>query len=124
MVVGRGRVPYSHTSVPEWFDITTNGKPGPDSIRKQSHFDATYNIVLGNQMGTSLGRSGMTYTMNGKAFPYTGMIMVKEGQLIKLHFVNQTNLYHPMHLHGHVFTVLDHNGKPLTGSPAHQDTGL
>jgi FtsP/CotA-like multicopper oxidase with cupredoxin domain len=75
-------------------------------------------------MGTSLGRMGMTYTLNGKVFPYTGMIMVQEGQLVKLHFVNQTSLYHPMHLHGHVLTVLDENGKLLAGSPVHQDTVL
>jgi FtsP/CotA-like multicopper oxidase with cupredoxin domain len=27
-----------------------------------------------------------------------------------------------MHLHGHYFTVLAHNGKPLTGSPVHVDS--
>jgi FtsP/CotA-like multicopper oxidase with cupredoxin domain len=29
-----------------------------------------------------------------------------------------------MHLHGHVFTILAHNGKPLSGSPVHLDTVL
>ena len=124
LVMGQGSVPTRLPAITKWFDLTTYGTPAPDPITLQSHFDATYNIVLGNQLGTSLGRMGMTYTMNGKVFPNTGMIMVKKGQLIKLHFDNQTNLYHPMHLHGHVFTVLDQNGKPLTGSPVRQDTVL
>ena len=122
LVIGQGSVPTGLPAITKWFDLTTYGTPDP--ITPQSHFAATYDIVLGNQLGTSLGRMGMTYTLNGKVFPDTGMIMVKEGQLIKLHFVNQTSLYHPMHLHGHVFTVLDENGKPLTGSPVHQDTVL
>jgi FtsP/CotA-like multicopper oxidase with cupredoxin domain len=124
LVIGQGPVPARLPAVGKWFDLTTYGTPAPDPITPQNHFDATYTIVLGNQMGSSLGRMGMTYTLNGKVFPYTGMIMVKEGQLVKLHFVNQTNLYHPMHLHGHVLTVLDEDGKPLTGSPVHQDTVL
>ncbi len=124
LIVGQGSLPATLPAVTKWFDLTTYGTAAPNSITAQSHFNATYNIVLGNQMGTSLGRSGMTYTMNGKVFPDTGMIMVKEGQIIKLHFDNQTSLFHPMHLHGHIFTVLDQNGKSLTGSPVHQDTVL
>lgn len=124
LIVGAGVLPVVLPMVTKWFDLTTYGTPTANPITAQSHFNATYNIVLGNQMGTSLGRSGMTYTLNGKVFPDTGMIMVKEGQLIKLHFDNHTNLYHPMHLHGHVFTVLAENGLPLTGSPIHQDTVL
>ena len=124
LVVGQGSVPAKLPAITKWFDLTTYGTPATDPVTAQSHFDATYNIVLGNQMGSSLGRSGMTYTLNGKVFPDTGMIMVKEGQLVRLHFDNQTNLYHPMHLHGHVFTILAENGKSLTGSPVHLDTIL
>jgi FtsP/CotA-like multicopper oxidase with cupredoxin domain len=125
VVMGQGGVP---TDLPlanqPWFDLTSYGQPAPSPISLQSHFDATYNIVLDNQVGMSMGRSGMTYTLNGKVFPNTDMIMVSEGQIIRLHFDNQSNLYHPMHLHGHAFTVLSHNGRPLTGSPVQQDTVL
>ncbi len=124
LVVGQEGVPVKLPAITAWFDLTTYGTPAATAITAQSHFNATYNIVLGNQVGTSLGRMGMTYTLNGKVFPETGMIMVKEGQVVKLHFDNQTNLYHPMHLHGHVFTVLAQNGKPLSGSPVYQDTVL
>ena len=124
VVFGHGTVPAKLPPVNKWFDLTTYGQPTSTAITMQSHFDVTSNIVLNNQMGTSLGRSGMVYTMNGKVFPDTGMIMVSEGQLVKIHLENQSDLYHPIHLHGHTFTVLDSNGKALTGSPVLLDTVL
>jgi FtsP/CotA-like multicopper oxidase with cupredoxin domain len=124
LVFGQGVVPSVLPAIKSWFDLTTYGRPARATITPQSHFDQTDTITLNNQVGNSLGRMGMTYTMNGKVFPNTGMIMVKEGQRVKIHFDNQSNLYHPMHLHGHVFVVLDRNGHPLTGSPVYLDTVL
>lgn len=125
VVIGQGTVPAKLPAVKQWFDLTTYGQPAPDPITLQSHFDETSNIVLNdNQNGTSMGRSGTVYTMNGKVFPDTGMIMVTEGQLVRIHLDNQSQLFHPIHLHGHIFTVIAHNGKPLTGSPVHLDTVL
>lgn len=123
IVVGAGSVPSILPAVKaKWFDLTSYGLPAADPITLQSHFDATYGITLGNHMGDSLGRMGMVYTLNGKVFPQTGMIMLQEGQLVRLHLDNQSDIIHPIHLHGHVMTVLLHNGKPLTGSPVHLDT--
>lgn len=124
LVFGSGAAPSTLPVVKQWFDLTIYGLPGPSAITPQSHFDSTYNITLNNQMGKSLGRMGMTYTMNGKVFPNTGMIMVTEGQLVKIHLDNQSDLYHPIHLHGHIFTVLTRNGVPLKGSPVRLDTVL
>lgn len=123
VVLGPGSIPSALPAVkPDRFDFTTYGTPAPDPITLQSHFDATYSITLGNHMGTSLGRMGMTYTLNGKTFPNADMIMIRQGQLVRLHFDNPSELIHPMHLHGHVFTVLARNGKALDGSPVHLDT--
>ncbi|WP_161978021.1 multicopper oxidase domain-containing protein [Dictyobacter kobayashii] len=123
VVVGQGMVPGNLPAVnSHWFNMDTYGQPAPDPITTRSHFDATYGISLNNHMGDSLGRMGMVYTLNGKVFPDTGMIMLKEGQLVKMHLDNQSDLIHPIHLHGHVFTVLTHNGHALTGSPIHLDT--
>jgi FtsP/CotA-like multicopper oxidase with cupredoxin domain len=124
IVFGQGTAPSTLPAVTKWFDMTTYGQPASTPITPRSPFDTTSTIDLNNQMGTSLGRQGMTFTMNGKVFPYTGMIMVKYGQLVKIQLVNQSDLYHPIHLHGHVFTVLDVDGKPLTGSPIRLDTLL
>ncbi|TMD10819.1 MAG: hypothetical protein E6J00_14945 [Chloroflexi bacterium] len=52
-------------------------------------------------------------------------IRVREGQLVHLRIVNTTTgKFHPIHIHGHVFTVLAKNGHPLTGSPVHVDAIL
>lgn len=123
-IFGQGSVPATLPTVKPWFDLTTYGKPAPGTITLQSHFDVTSTLVLDNQMGSSLGRMGMTYTIDGKVFPNIGMIMVKEGQLVEITFDNQSDLFHPMHLHGHSFFILARNGKPLTGSPIRLDTIL
>lgn len=125
MLMGQGMLPKTLPAVGKWFDLTTYGTPAPASITPGSHFDVEYTMTLGfQQMGVSLGRSAPVYTINGKVAPYTDMLMVKEGQLVKLHIVNTTDLFHPIHIHGHTFTVLSKNGTPLTGSPVHVDTIL
>jgi FtsP/CotA-like multicopper oxidase with cupredoxin domain len=124
IVFGPGKAPTALPPVKKWFDLSAYGQSASTPITLQSNFNVSDTINLNNQMGTSLGRAGMTYTMNGKVFPDTGMIMVKLGQLVKIRLVNQSDLYHPIHLHGHVFTVLDINGRPLSGSPVLLDTIL
>jgi FtsP/CotA-like multicopper oxidase with cupredoxin domain len=124
VVIGQGSVPATLPAVKAWFDLTTYGQPAPSPITPQSHFDVTSTLTLNNQMGSSLGRMGMTYTINGKVFPQTGMIMVKYGQLVQIVYENQSDLFHPMHLHGHSFFVLTSNGKSLSGSPIRLDTIL
>lgn len=48
--------------------------------------------------------------INGKAIQQERNIVVKEGDVIRFKFVNQTMMHHPMHLHGHFFRVLNKNG--------------
>jgi FtsP/CotA-like multicopper oxidase with cupredoxin domain len=123
VLIGQGSLPATLPAVSaNWFDLTTYGLPTTDAITAQSHFDASYTISLGTMTGDSMGRMGTVYTLNGKVFPNTGMIMVHLGELVRLRLVNQSDLIHPMHLHGHTFTVLTHNGKALSGSPIHLDT--
>jgi FtsP/CotA-like multicopper oxidase with cupredoxin domain len=43
-------------------------------------------------------------------------VQVKKGQRIALKFINETEMSHPMHLHGHSFQVIAINGKPLNGA--------
>ncbi len=123
--IRQGMLPKTLPGVGKWFDLTTYGSPTTASITPSSHFDIEYTMTLGfQQMGLSLGRPAPVYTINGKVAPYTDMLMVKEGQLVELHIVNTTDLFHPIHIHGHTFTVLSKNGHPLTGSPVHVDTIL
>ncbi len=63
-----------------------------------------------------------TYTINGKAFPLTEPIIIKEvGQKVRLTFVNTGFSRFTMHLHGHLFNVTDIDGNKVT-APYVSDT--
>jgi FtsP/CotA-like multicopper oxidase with cupredoxin domain len=64
---------------------------------------------------------GGNYVMNGKSFPDTQIIDVKHGQVTRMRLINSGELLHPMHLHGHYFTVVAEGGHML-GSPIDMDT--
>ncbi len=122
VLVGQGSL-SSVTISQKMFDFTTYGRSAPDSISPSSHFDVTYTISLSIAPGFSNMRPGAVFTLDGKSFPNTPTLIVKSGQLIRLRFINDMGGGdHPMHLHGHTFTVLTKNGHLLTGSPVHLDT--
>jgi len=106
------------------FDFTSYGVPFANQLTNTSHFDATYSIILDDHPGFRNGSIEQIHTINGNSFPAVPMITVKEGQSIHLHIVNKSNEYHPMHLHGHIFSILAINGKKVTGSPIRMDSVL
>jgi multicopper oxidase len=63
------------------------------------------------------------WTLNGKTYPDTQKIYVRRGELVTLHFLNKTDMDHPMHLHGHVLHLMEVDGKRLT-RPLAKDTTL
>ena len=70
-----------------------------------------------------MGTMNMNYnyfTINGKAYPANEAWTVKEGDLVRVRIINISNLAHPMHLHGHDFTVVAKDGEPI--KPALQQT--
>jgi FtsP/CotA-like multicopper oxidase with cupredoxin domain len=99
------------------------GTPAADRVA-QGPFDATYPVVLDEGGGFHDGHVQLVHTINGQASPYVPPIVVHEGQVIRLHIVNRTGEYHPMHLHGHTMSVISIDGHPLRGSPIHLDTVL
>jgi FtsP/CotA-like multicopper oxidase with cupredoxin domain len=50
------------------------------------------------------------YTINGKGFPATEPIVAKLGQKVRIRFMNEGMMIHPMHLHGMHMTVIDKDG--------------
>jgi manganese oxidase len=52
------------------------------------------------------------YTLNGKGFPATEPVVAKLGQRVRLRFMNEGMMIHPMHLHGMHMTVIDKDGWP------------
>jgi FtsP/CotA-like multicopper oxidase with cupredoxin domain len=52
------------------------------------------------------------YTLNGKGFPATEPIVAKLGQKVRIRFMNEGMMIHPMHLHGMHMTIIDKDGWP------------
>ena len=50
------------------------------------------------------------YTFNGKSFPATSPIVAKKGQKLRIRFMNEGMMIHPMHLHGMHMTVIAKDG--------------
>ena len=52
------------------------------------------------------------YTLNGKGFPATTPLVAKLGETIRIRYMNEGMMIHPMHLHGMHMTVIDKDGWP------------
>jgi FtsP/CotA-like multicopper oxidase with cupredoxin domain len=50
------------------------------------------------------------FTINGKGFPATEPIVVKRGQKLRMRYMNEGMMIHPMHLHGMHMTVFAKDG--------------
>jgi FtsP/CotA-like multicopper oxidase with cupredoxin domain len=104
------------------FDPYTYGTPAADPTTRAA--DVTAPVVLAEGPGFHDGSIALVHSINGAASPEVPPVLVREGQLVRLHVVNTTGEFHPMHLHGHIMTVLDVDGRAPTGSPVHVDTVL
>lgn len=68
--------------------------------------DRTYRVELGG------GGAGYVWTLNGKPHGKNKPLDVRQGERVRLDFVNTTTMFHPMHLHGHTFQVVNPGGGP------------
>jgi len=143
--LGEGAVPQLNAGMPVFdrskplgyvsgslatFDPTSYGIAAPDPTASRGRYDVSSDLVITNQPGLRYGSHldriplKLIHMFNGKSFPDTVPIMVREGQYVRLRLVNQTDEYLPIHLHGHVYSVISRNGRPLSGSPIHLDSIL
>ena len=76
----------------------------PKRLRAIEKVDVDYVMILND------GFHG--YTVNGKGFPATEPIVAKLGQKVRIRFMNEGMMIHPMHLHGMHMTVIDKDGWP------------
>jgi FtsP/CotA-like multicopper oxidase with cupredoxin domain len=61
--------------------------------------DHTLNVALGADTHT------YTWTINGRTYDRRTPLEAAAGQRIRLRFINQTMMFHPMHLHGHTMQL-------------------
>ncbi len=95
----------SHGESPA-LDLVTVDKlqsPVPTAFAKD-HPTYELKLVLGGDM------ERYVWHINGKAIFEERNIQVKEGDVVRFVFENETMMHHPMHLHGHFFRVLNEAG--------------
>jgi FtsP/CotA-like multicopper oxidase with cupredoxin domain len=100
-------------------DPSTYGTPAD---APPTDFDRAFTLLLGETVGFYNGQFGQWTTINGAVSPETPALAVREGDLVKVTFLNRGFEDHPMHLHGHHMRVLSRDGRPVTGSPWWTDT--
>ncbi len=125
VTIGNGPVPAVNVRSLPTFDLTSYGVAAPDAVLDATRFDVTRQIVLAG--GTPMFRNGtfdFADTFSGQAAPTIQPINVRLGDLVRLHIVNHSRQTHPIHIHGHIFSVLAKNGRTITGSPVHLDAIL
>jgi zinc transporter, ZIP family len=55
------------------------------------------------------------FTLNGKEYPATAPIQVREGEKIRVRWINiSAENFHTMHTHGHYMTIIARDAMPLT----------
>jgi manganese oxidase len=64
----------------------------PKDKAKDPKYDLEYTMILNDQLGG--------FTLNGKGFPATKPLTAKRGQKVRIRYMNEGQLIHPMHLHG------------------------
>lgn len=67
--------------------------------------DRAYSLLIHHTMSS--------WTVNGKSYPNTDPIWVREGERVRLRVSNMSPESHPMHLHGHSFQVVAVRGQGL-----------
>lgn len=78
--------------------------PAPDQI-----IDMVFEKVPG-------GRQGINHWLvNGKEYPHEGEFVFRQGRRYRLVFHNRSDDSHPLHIHRHLFELVELNGKPTAG---------
>jgi FtsP/CotA-like multicopper oxidase with cupredoxin domain len=77
----------------------------PADKSKEPVYDTEYILVLND--------TGIGLTINGKGFPYTQPIIARKGEKVRIRYMNEGLLIHPMHLHGLEQSVFAKDGWTL-----------
>jgi multicopper oxidase len=99
---GSGRAPAA-TARPAYLRgrlLTVTDLSAASSVALRSRrADRTHTLRLGGSMRPYV------WTINGRTFDHENPLPVVQGNRVLLRFVNETMMFHPMHLHGHTFQV-------------------
>jgi FtsP/CotA-like multicopper oxidase with cupredoxin domain len=135
-VVDRPGSLWYHCHVNVWEHVATRGMWGPliidpknpselekkvtkDVIMMMSTWESTYRDSYGKG-GTPQDVADF-FSVNGRSFPNTQPIRVKQGDVVRFRMIGAGDEVHEMHLHGHDQLVAFKDGYPLP-MPYYDDT--
>jgi len=97
------------TPPPMWrFDYTVFGASAPHPAP-----DETIDMVIEKVPG---GFNGINHWLiNGKEYPHDREFVFRQGRRYRLVFHNRTDDSHPLHIHRHMFELVELNGKATSG---------
>ncbi len=75
--------------------------------------DQTIDMVF-EKIPSGAGKFNL-FHVNGKPYPHEKEFVLKQGGRYRLVFHNRTDDSHPLHMHRHLFELVDINGKPTAG---------
>lgn len=89
------------------FDLFSYGKPAAKAGAAPAE---TYALEYTAVLNSKMSGDQQVYTINDKVFSELPALQVKTGDNVKITFINDGEVDHPMHVHGHFFRVLEKNG--------------
>jgi FtsP/CotA-like multicopper oxidase with cupredoxin domain len=96
--------------------LAPNTVPAAD-LAKAVHHRIEFGGGMMGAVPSQAQHKGMFWTVNGAPVPEHGhqhapLLELGRGRSYVLDLVNDTAWHHPIHLHGHVFTVISRDGRP------------
>jgi FtsP/CotA-like multicopper oxidase with cupredoxin domain len=96
--------------------LAPNTVPAAD-LAKAAHHRIEFGGGMMGAVPSQSQHKGMFWTVNGAPVPEHGhqhapLLELGRGRSYVLELVNDTAWHHPIHLHGHVFTVISRDGRP------------
>ncbi|MNX40677.1 Copper resistance protein A precursor [compost metagenome] len=93
-----------------------NAADNGGTLTDNTKTDHDYTMLLsGFHVNTTMEGEEDYYTINGRSYPDTPPIEVKQGEISRVRLINMDTMeVHTMHLHGMDFYVVARNGSPLT----------
>ena len=90
------------------WDYTIFGKTAPHPAPDQT-IDMVFEKVPGGPHGIN------HWMVNGKGYPHEREFVFRQGGRYRLVFHNRSDDSHPLHMHRHLFELVELNGKPTAG---------
>ena len=90
------------------WDYTIFGKTAPHPAPDQT-IDMVFEKVPGGPHGIN------HWLVNGKEYPHEREFVFRQGGRYRLVFHNRSDDSHPLHIHRHLFELVELNGKPTAG---------